>query len=85
MKQSGRLVIVLKTSAQRERRNNATSLNLLKLNSLSGGIFFFRSVFAVHMPGAAKLFLIIVSETIFWHLKAVNQQILCTIVDILPV
>ena len=69
VKYSGRPVIyILTTSAQRERRNNAASPNLLKLNSLGVGVFF-RSAFAVHVPGATKLFLI-VSETIFWHLKS---------------
>ena len=65
IKHSGRPVIyILTASAQRERRNNAGPLNLLKLSSLSVGVFF-RSAFAVHVPGASKLFLIIVLETIF--------------------
>ena len=49
-------------SAQRERQNNATSLNLLKLNSLGIDILF-RSASAVYVAGATKLLLIIISET----------------------
>ena len=69
VKHSGRLAIsILITSAQRERRNNAASINLLKLNSLSLGVLF-GSAFAVHVAGPTKSFFVIVSEAIFWHLK----------------
>ena len=64
VKHSGRPAItILTTSAQRERRNNGACLNLLKL-------FFGGSAFAAYLAGAAKLFLVIVSETYFWYLKS---------------
>ena len=71
-------------SAQRERQNNATSLNLLKLNSLGIDILF-RSASAVYVAGATKLLLIIISEKFSGTWKAIYQQILCTFVCVLPV
>ena len=62
-------IFVLTASVQREKRNNAASLNLIMLHSLSIGLLF-RSAFAVYVAGATKLFLLIVSETISLALKS---------------
>ena len=59
----------LTTSGQRERRNNAASLNLLKLSSLTIGVLL-GSPFAVYVAGATKLFILIVSQNFFWQLKS---------------
>ena len=62
-------ISILTTSVQRERRNNAASLNLLKLSSLTIGVLF-GSAFAVYVAGATKLFILIVSQKFFWQLKS---------------
>ena len=56
-------------SAERERRNNAAPLNLLKLNSF-GICLLLGSICAVYVAGTTQLFLVIVSETFFGHLKS---------------
>ena len=56
--------ICFEKSAERERRNNAASVNLLKLNSFSICLLL-GSTCAVYVAGATQLFLVIVSETFF--------------------
>ena len=60
------VISILTTFGQRERRNYAASPDLFKLRVgvLSG------SVFAVHVAGVTKLFLVIVLETILLHLNS---------------
>ena len=62
VKHSGRPDIsILTTSAPRERRNNAASLNLLKLKHRR----FFGSAFSIYVEETTKLFLVIVERNIF--------------------
>ena len=71
------MISILKTLAQREGRNNAVALNLLKSDSLRVDVFF-GSAFAVDLAGVTKLFFVIVSETRFLHLiSRVSTNYLC--------
>ena len=78
VKHPGRPVIsILKTSTQREGRNNAAAFNLLKSDSLRVDVFF-GSAFAVDLAGVTKLFFVVVSETSILHLIShVSKNSLC--------